>query len=111
MALFIVSVLLINKFRQCNNGRHPLYGDEFTTSVFSEKPIIHVDPITSKVTDGVIIDLLNIIADKYKFSYNVILSDSWFQFYPNGTIGGSLGEVTFFKLLIFTKHHCVTITF
>ncbi len=77
----------------CNGGRHPLYGDTFMANVFSEKPIIYVDQTTNKVTDGVIMDLLNIIAEKYKFSYEVTLSDSWFQFYPNGTVGGSLGEV------------------
>ncbi len=38
-------------------------------------------------------DLIETIAEYYNFDYSVTLSDDVFAFFPNGTIGGSLGEV------------------
>ncbi len=62
-------------------------------------PFILVDYSTHEIQGGVAMDMLKIVAEYYNFGYKVRLSDDdVFAFYPNGTIGGSLGEVLYENL-------------
>ncbi len=77
--------------RECNGGFHPLKGAHMTISFFGIIPSLYVKE--GGRLEGIDIDILDIIAHKYKFSYDTLVANNWFKFFPNGTIGGSLGHV------------------
>lgn len=87
--------------RTCNEGKHPLVGKHLVASVFSSKPFIDVDQATQTIQGGVIVDLLDTLADHFGFSSHINLAEAGFKIYPNGTFGGSLGDV----IIAIISHH------
>ncbi len=78
--------------RLCNDGKQPLNGQNLTISVYGAPPFLHMTQHIDK-TQGIIIDVIKTFSSYHNFNYKIIVSDDWFKFDPNGTIGGSLGLV------------------
>ncbi len=93
MQLININTVIKSFIRHCNSGNHPLHGSTLIGSVMAIVPFLYVDYATNEIQGGVAMDMLKTIAEYYKFNYQVGLSDNVFAFFPNGTIGGSLGEV------------------
>lgn len=79
--------------RYCNHGLHPLHGTNLRGSIFSVMPFIDFDVETKEIHSGVTMDLLKTLAKKFQFDFSVKLSTTWFEFWPDGSITGALGEV------------------
>ncbi len=79
--------------RQCNDGKHPLKGITLDGSVYSIRPFLEVNFDTMAVEGGVTLDIFKTIANYYDFNYTIRFTPKRFQFHPNGSISGALGEV------------------
>ncbi len=75
--------------RQCNGGLPPLHGQRLTVGVYGIPPFLYQNQ------QGVIIDVIKVLQSYHKFNCEMVFSDDWFKFGPNGTIGGTLGLVIF----------------
>ncbi len=78
--------------RQCNGGIQPLSGQSLTISVYGIPPFLYKNQDVDK-KKGILIDVIKTLSSYHNFNYEIIVSDDWFKFGPNGTIGGSLGLV------------------
>ncbi len=54
-----------------------------------------IPPFLYENQQGVIIDIIKILQSYHKFNCEIVMSDDWFNFGPDGTIGGTLGLVNF----------------
>ncbi len=62
-------------------------------SGFGVEPYVEIQPKTSEVSRGIVVDIIDTLAKYYKFSYGLKASSSWWIFGDDGSIGGSLGDV------------------
>ncbi len=69
-----------------------MHGKTFTVSTYSIPPFMYIDD-NDVVHDGIAIRYVNTLAEHYKFNYISTFPGLYFQFYANGTVGGSMGEV------------------
>ncbi len=81
-------------FRKCNYNHHPLHGKKIAASASSFRPGILLDENCKVIQGGILTDLLGAIGDFYGFQYTMDTSIAPFMFLPNGTLGGSLGDVS-----------------
>ncbi len=77
-------------FRLCNRGQLPLHGKFIRASVYGYSPYLDLNTVTN---EGVLIDYFDILSEFLQFDYEIVMSHSWFDFFANGSIGGSLGDV------------------
>ncbi len=80
-------------FRTCNGGQPPLHGKFIRASAYSMSPYININTETQELEGGLVLDMFDILAKSLHFDYELIMSYYYNAFYPNGTIGGSLGDV------------------
>ncbi len=85
----------VTMYRLCNNGKHPLDGITLHGNVYTVKPFIEVDLEKMEVVGGVTLDILKTMSNYYNFNFTLRYSHNWFEFHPNGSITGALGEVFF----------------
>ena len=98
-------------FRTCNYGHGPLHGQELVVSLYSVPPVLFPDGETRKLGGGVAYDILDALADHHGFRWIPRHAIDFFAFYPNGSIGGSLGEVLlgFLSISVYSiaKQYCL----
>ncbi len=81
--------------RKCNGGHHPLYGTTVRASNYGVPPFQVVDEDRKYITGGVSTELFKAVAHHYHFTPELKLAKSAFNFNPDGSIGGSMGEVLY----------------
>ncbi len=63
-------------------------------SAASNRPALVFDENCKILPGGILTDLLGTIGNFYGFQYTMDKSIAPFMFLPNGTLGGSLGDVS-----------------
>ncbi len=86
-------IMVKHPYRKCNYGKHPLKGSLLTGNIYAITPFLVIDPVTFEVKGGVAYDILKTVAQHYDFAYDIKFSHQLFILFPNGTLGGALGEV------------------
>ncbi len=62
-------------------------------SAFSQPPFLVISEDHTKLLGCVALDMFNTLAEHFNFDWQSIVADNWVVFHPNGSFGGSLGEV------------------
>ncbi len=75
----------------CSNGNHPLHGKTLKASVFAAEPLLFLDK--DAIKGGVLIEMFKALGQYLEFNHEILLRRNWFIFYPNRTVGDSLGDV------------------
>ncbi len=71
-----------------------MFGKTVRASIFGFSPFALVDS-QMNVTGGIAMELFKVVADYLNFNYEATFAQGrWYNFFPNGTIGGSMGEVS-----------------
>ena len=84
---------------RCCFGQTQLFGKTLNVSVFGVPPYITFDPAT-KSLGGVDVDLLKILAGKFKFRPKIVGEKTWAAFI-NGTWFGTVGSVSIYSFVTF----------
>ncbi len=79
--------------RLCNGGNQPFYGKTISATLFAFKPFLYVDDDDDESIYGVVVDMFKVLSHYLHFDYNIEVGKTWFEFYPNGTIGEAIAPV------------------
>ncbi len=77
--------------RMCNHGRHPLHGKSLSVQCNSIFPHAMTTP-SGEITGGIIIEVLDALAWKLGFTYQISYDSSAYTL-ENGTVAGAYGKV------------------
>ncbi len=79
--------------RMCNNGEHPLHGENFRVKTDTERTYLFGGSDAHDSRGGVIEDTLKVVAQFFGFRMNLTIEPGGGYNLPNGTAIGHLAEV------------------
>ncbi len=72
-----------------------MYNKRFTIAAYSIPPFLYLNE-DLLVSGGIAHEGVRVLAGHLGFEYEYLVASNWFDFRPDGSVGGSLGHVSYY---------------